>query len=98
MISMIEITKTIYQAEDGKQFLLRDECVKYEAEKKDREEIVKKYNDICEYCKYHYDEEADNYYGHNVCTNDYCPFYVKSEEYNCIFRCIPYQDLPDLEL
>lgn len=94
---MIEVTKTIYQAEDGKQFLLKHECITYEAEKESRKKIIEKYNDICEYCRDNCDEEVDDYYGHSVCINDCCPFHTEGEEYNCIFQCIPYQDFPDLE-
>jgi hypothetical protein len=89
---MIEITKTIYQAEDGKQFLSREECLKYEAK-----ELIKKYNDIYKYCEYHCEEEAGDFYGHNVCINDCCPFYSEVKDYNCVFRCIPYRDLPKME-
>lgn len=92
---MKEITKTIYRAKDGKEFLTKEECRKHESFLNNTEEVKKAYDSIIKYCTNNCNE--DTAYNEPICTNSECPFYqVDVYEYNCIFRCYPYQDMPDV--
>lgn len=92
---MEEITRTIYRAKDGKEFLTKEGCKKHENFLNDTEEVKKAYDSIIRYCANNCDEGSSS--GEPICLNSQCPFYQRDVyDYNCIFRCYPYQDMPDV--
>ena len=46
---------------------------------------------------FHLRGNEDTAYNEPICSNFKCPFYQENVyEYNCIFNCYPYQDMPDV--
>lgn len=89
---MKEIQTTIYVAEDGKEFITKEECLKHENKIADKKEVIKCFNTILDYCKRYCDEEADGYLGYNICNNTECPFWNGCCKQNCLFESLPYCD------
>lgn len=88
---MEEITRTIYRAKDGKEFLTKEGCKKHENFLNDTEEVKKAYDSIIRYCANNCDEGSSS--GEPICLNSQCPFYQRDVyNYNCIFGW----DMPDV--
>lgn len=72
---MKEIITKSYEAEDGKVFSTKEDCLQHERKISFTKKLVNNYNEIFDYCKEfsrpeHYDE-----YGQAVgCSNTDCPF------------------------
>lgn len=94
---MKEVRVIRYQADDGKMFDNAQDCRNYEADIALGEGMKRAFNKILDYCANHVDEEADDYEGHNICTNEECVFHDIRCEYRCTFSCLPYIDMDRLE-
>ena len=93
---MKEITKTIYVAEDGKEFVNKNECEKYENDALAAKEAAIHFNAIIKYCASHCNEINNGSY--IDCNNQMCPFYHQNYESYCKFNCIPYIDFDEIEV
>lgn len=92
---MKKITKEIFVAEDGAEFLNATDCKAHEDELHDTEEVRKAWETIHNYCMDYCN--ADEEHDEPVCKNTKCPFYLPDlYNYNCAFGCYPYSDI-DIE-
>lgn len=84
---MKEIQKTVYIAEDGREFSHKEDCERHERRLKEDKKIIQKYHDIIDFCSAHYKERDDE--GYIWCDCTYCPFYDYDCAHHCCFDCIP---------